>query len=106
MGNKKWLGKHHTEETKKKISESKKGKKNPNLWNSISDENKKKILNAAIEKNRVEVEQFSLDGKLIKVWDSMVEAARSLGVWNTNIFKCCNGQAKTCGGFKWKYHKK
>ena len=106
MGNKKWLGKHHTEETKKKISESKKGKKNPNLWNSISDENKKKILNAAIEKNRVEVEQYSLDGKLIKVWDSMVEAARSLGVWNTNIHKCCNGQAQTCGGFIWKYHNK
>lgn len=106
IGNQKWLGKHHTEETKKKISESKKGKKNPNLWNSISDENKKKILNAAIEKNRVEIEQFSLDGKLIKVWDSMVEAARSLGVWNTNIHKCCNGQAKTCGGFIWKYHNK
>ena len=106
IGNKKWLGKHHSEESKNKMSKAKKGKKNPNLWNSISDENKKKILNAAIEKNRVEVEQFSLDGKLIKVWDSMVEAARSLGVWNTNIHKCCNGQAQTCGGFIWKYHNK
>ena len=36
-------GKHHTEETKKKISESLKGNKNPNYGKPLSEETKKKL---------------------------------------------------------------
>lgn len=106
MGNKRWLGKHHTDETKKKLSELKKGIKQPDAWTRISDENKRKILMAAIEKNQVKVDQYSLEGELLKTWDSMTIAARELGVQKTNIHKCCNHLAKTCGGYKWRYHDK
>lgn len=103
MGNQVWLGKHHTEESKKKISEARKGKKNPNYWKNLSDENKRKIQAAAYEKNRVEIEQYTKEGKLVKVWGSIASAARALGLCKSNIHKCCNGKNKSSGGFVWKY---
>lgn len=109
MGNKKWLGRHHKEESKRKISEARKGRKNPKYWEKLSDESRDKlrrILKRASVQNQVKVDQYSLEGEFIKTWDSMTIAARELGVQKTNIHKCCNGNAKTCGGFIWKYHNK
>lgn len=39
-------GRHHTEETKRKISEAKKGKNNPNYGKHLSEETKRKISEA------------------------------------------------------------
>lgn len=44
-----------------------------------------------------EVEQYDLEGNLIKVWPSAKEIQRCLGFPNTNICACCN---------KTKYHEK
>lgn len=106
MGNLNWLGKHHTKETKKKISESRIGFKNPHYWERLSDDSKLKIKNAAYEANRVEVDQYTLDGKYIQTRESMIVAAKAVGAFSSNIFKCCNGQAKTSRGYIWKYHNK
>lgn len=80
------IGYSHTEESKKRISESKKGqgvgKNNPNS---------KKIM------------QFSIDGELIKIWDSMHDAEREGGFSNKCISLCCKGKNKTHKGFIWKY---
>lgn len=108
MGNKRWLGKHHKEESKRKISEARKGRKNPKYWENLRDESRNKlrhILKRASIQKQVKVDQYSLDGKLIKTWDGMTVAARTLGVRTSNIFKCCNNLSKTCGSFIWKYHK-
>lgn len=61
------------------------------------------------EKNKngvksVEVEQWSLDDKLIKVWPSMMEVQRQLCADYSNISKCCRGKQKTAYGYKWSYH--
>ncbi len=47
--------------------------------------------------------QMTLEGKVIREWESIAEADRSLGLCSGNITKCCKGRYKTSGGFKWKY---
>lgn len=51
------------------------------------------------------VSQYDLNGKLIKTFKSVRQASRELGASPGYISKCCNGTAKTCGGFVWKYEK-
>ena len=47
--------------------------------------------------------QLSKDGKVIKLWECIKDAERSLGIHEANIVKCCTGKRKTTGGFMWKY---
>lgn len=49
------------------------------------------------------VKQFDLNGNLIKIWESQIEARKTLKIANGDISKCCNGKRKTAGGFIWKY---
>ncbi len=99
------FGKKHSEETKKKISKSRKGKtKGENhhyFGKKQSEEVKRKIYEN--HKSKKEIYQFSKDGKLIKEWDSISNAARSLNIYVQNISACLLGQNKSSGGFVWKY---
>lgn len=72
-----FFGKHHTEKTKKKISEK----------------TEKKILF-----------QYSPDGELIKIWPSKQEAVKN-GFNKGGIYMAVNGIYKTHKGFIWSYHK-
>ena len=36
--------------------------------------------------------QCTLDGELVKIWDRMIDAARSLGINQGSISNCCNGR--------------
>ena len=83
-GHKSWLGKNHSEETKKKISENNWHKGKPAL-------------------NRRKVVQMSLDGDTIKVWDSMTDAEDE-GFLRSKISSCCIGRNKTHKNYKWKYY--
>lgn len=49
------------------------------------------------------VGQYSIDGKLIKVWPSMSEASRQMNISVPDIVRCCRGRRKTRKGFVWKY---
>ena len=80
-------GKTLSEETRKKISESNKGK-------IFSKEHIRKLSK--------QVMQLTLEGELVKIWDSTRECYRN-GFDNGNISKCCNGKQKTAYGFIWKY---
>ena len=50
------------------------------------------------------VAQYSKDGKLIKIWISINEAGRQLGLSHGNISLAAQGVYKTSGGFVWKYN--
>ena len=109
MGNKNGLGHPCSEEKKKKISEAQKGRK-------FTKEHKQKLSEAA--KNRhvpcSEDKKQTLKEKshkkpvyceeLDKVFESVQECGRQLGIPATNISKLCNGRGKTLKGYHLRYY--
>ena len=73
-----WYGKHHSEETRRKMSENRPSKP---------------------------VLQFSKNGEFIAEYPSIMEAERQTGCKSESVCRCCNGKRKSCGGFIWKYKK-
>lgn len=51
------------------------------------------------------VAQFSLNGDLLEIFDSVQDAVRATGLNKSNIANCARGRkgCLTCGGYKWKY---
>lgn len=47
--------------------------------------------------------QKTLDGKIIKSWESISEANRVLNIQRSGIAKCCMNKLKTSGGYLWEY---
>ena len=100
------LGKHPTDETRKKMSESHIGDKNSMFGKHHSEETKQKISDANKNEKHHKarrVNQYSLDGELIKTWDYIKQAGEVLGIPPQNISRCCRTGKGTAGGFKWSY---
>lgn len=91
------LGTHLSEERKKKLSEYFKGR--PNYKNKGENNG----MYGKIPTNAKKIIQLTKEDVFIKEWNSMDEASRTLNLYSSNIFKVCNGERKTCGGFHWKY---
>jgi group I intron endonuclease len=122
-------GKKHTEETKRKMSEAHKGENSYMFGKHLSEETKQKISNSlqgniiteetrekiseALKGKRTgsespyakKVVQYDLNGNLIKVWDSVIDAGKALGVDKGNISHCCNNYKshKTIAGYIWRW---
>ena len=47
--------------------------------------------------------QYDLQGKFIREWKSTREIERELKIKNHHVCNCCNGKAKTTGGYIWRY---
>lgn len=118
------MGRIPTEETKRKISETSKGKKHTAEHNAaisiarmglkFSEETRNKI--SISQKKRVDrkygkehhssksVNQYSRDGVFIKTHDNMVLASKEINRKTAGgISQCCLGKMKTSGGFMWKF---
>ena len=115
-------GKHHSEETKRKISNSNigkpkgtKGRESPNKGNKYSKEVCNKISSSRkgitfsqeqkdlMSKNQWKIRkciQLDLEGNFIKEWDSVTIAKNEIG---GDISACLRKRKKTAGGFKWEY---
>ena len=52
-----------------------------------------------------EVLMLSLDNKVLKRFDSVIEASMETGTNRTSISSCCNNKKyyNTAGGFKWQF---
>lgn len=57
-------------------------------------------LNSA-EKIRVEIQQYTVEGKLVATYESIAQAKRKTGF--NNINKVLSGERQTCGGYYWRY---
>ena len=96
----------HSEETKKKMSESRTGEKAYWYGKHHSGETKNKIsasLTGNHNKPQKSVLQFSKNGKFIAEYPSAREAERNTGCYHGDICRCCKGKYKTCGGYIWRY---
>jgi group I intron endonuclease len=89
------LGRTHSDETKEKMRKPK-----PLGFSDKLSKIKKGISNGP-SKNRIRINQYSLDGVFIKEWDSINEAEKELKIYN--ISSVCKGKQDTAGGFIWKY---
>lgn len=49
------------------------------------------------------VYQYSLEGKLIRMWYCIRDVERELGFDHASISKCCLNKQKTSQGYQWKY---
>lgn len=50
-----------------------------------------------------EVAQYDMQGNLLNVFCSAMEAKRQTGSDNSHIGKCCKGKLKTTNGYIWEY---
>ena len=73
-------GKHHSEESKQKMSQAKKGK-------------------ISFRRNLTNVYCVDLD----VMFDDATTAGNILNLDSSGILKCCKGERKTCGGYRWKF---
>lgn len=101
-----------SDDIKKKISESKKGKK-------VSKNTKEKMRISHLgNKNpfygkkhseefmmtkRKRIKQLTINNDFIKEWESISEASKKLNIYSGNICKVLKGQYKTTGGYIFKY---
>lgn len=99
-----------SDETKSKLSNFHKGKhpwnygikgySMPNLKGKRRSDETKRKMSENRPKNAVA--QYSIDGKLINMFNSQLEAEKITGVPNTSISLCVRGIHKQAGGFIWK----
>ena len=98
-------GRELSEETKQKMSESHKGKYHTEeTRHKMSENNGMKNKFGSECPNSKKVAQYNKQSnELIKIWDSMHDVERELGIANSSVSKCCRGKLKTAGGYIWKY---
>lgn len=106
IGNKHFLGKKHSEQSKAKISASNIGKKH-------SEQSKAKIRDSRIGKKlSKQTKEKIRDGQkkkqvycveLNKIFASINIAAQELSLHRCNISNCCKGKLKTCGGYHFQF---
>lgn len=94
-----FYGKHHSEETKAKLSNLRSGEKK-------SDDFKRKISKATTGENNPKAKttlQYDLNMNLIRIWDYAKLAANTLNIQKSGITSCCRGDRKTYKGYIWRY---
>lgn len=47
--------------------------------------------------------QFNLQDEYIQEFETVAQAAKISGLNRSSIARCCRGEQKSCGGYKWKY---
>lgn len=55
------------------------------------------------EKTSKQVYQYTKDGELVGIYESVAEAARQNGFVHSGIINCCNGKRKTYKNYIWSY---
>ena len=93
-GNKNCVGRYMSSETRKKIGDANKGR----IW---SEEQKKHLSEASTIKRKVN--QYDLNGNFIKQYESLKQAQKETGILSQNIGEVCRGQQKYAKGYLWRY---
>lgn len=89
------MGVKMSPETRNRMSFAKSGSNHPFFGKHLSQEHK--------EKKSVKVFMLTKGGAVLKKYNSLVTAAEEQGILKTSIINSLKGRSKTAGGFKWKY---
>ena len=103
-------GKKMKQESKNKISAWGKGRPKSEEHRSkiragqpVYTEERRQIMISSNKKKSKRVDQFTLEGILIKTHSSAKAATNELNINASGIGRCCKGKQKTCGGSTWKF---
>lgn len=91
-----WYGKHLSDEHKQKLREK-------NLGKTIPQDVREKISKAGMNRNGVEISQYTLEGVYIRNFPSAAEASRNTGADTSEIIKCCKNKKGYVCGYQWRY---
>ena len=94
-------GKHHTEETKRKISNKNKIKWEDEEYRKRMSEQRKNMNKGKNNPNAHQIVQLTKDNDFIRYWDCIKDAAESVGVNEVCIRGCLTGKQKSSGGYYW-----
>lgn len=73
-------------------------------YNTIAKkESELKNIKKAYERNKIKIKQYDKCGKLLNVYNSIVEASKMTNSNVTHISLCAKGKQKTCNGYIWRY---
>lgn len=72
-------------------------------WCSYKQNTEHAIKTGLSKPHPKSVEQYSLDGKYIQTFPSIIKASAKTGANDRHISCVCKGKRKTTGGFIWKY---
>ncbi len=74
-------------------------------WCNRAENNHHSFITETLNNSKKKaVLQLTISGEIIKEFSGVREAARELGLkTHKHIGECCNGKAKTAGGFRWKW---
>lgn len=107
VGNRSHLGMKASDETRKKMSISRKGRytgEQSHMYGKRGDQNPMYGKYGKEHHGYIRpVYQYDLHGNLIKCWDCISDAARALSLIATNICAICRGKGFTLGGYRWSY---
>ncbi|MCW5317950.1 GIY-YIG nuclease family protein [Nostoc sp. KVJ3] len=102
LGNKYWVGKNHSEESKQKISKSREGKykaeNNHFYGKKHSDESKEKVAKANSKNYKI----YSPDGQEFII-NNMAAFCREYNLNNGNLSSVASGKVKQCKGWRAEY---
>lgn len=93
------LGKHHSEETKRKMSEAQRGRKIPEEQKRHHSEHMKGLMVGSKNHKSRAVRCINTG----EIFESQRIAAQVKGVLQPKIWKCCNGEATHTHGLRWEY---
>lgn len=74
-------------------------------WNTPRENTQHAIRNNRKKQNTIKINQYDLNGKFIKQWESMLEIAKKFNTTKQNIWLCCNQKhnRKQAIGYIWRY---
>lgn len=74
-------------------------------WNTPKENTQHAIKNNRKIINAIKINQYNLEGKFIKQWNSMLEIAKEYNTTKQNIWLCCNHKKnrKIAVGYRWEY---
>ena len=100
-----------SDETKRKLRELNLGEKSPKYGMSLSEEMKRHLSEINMGKyigeksaRAKKVVQYDMEGKTIKVWGSLSDIKRELGLDGSCVSKCCRGKRNHVGNYVWRYY--